>query len=172
MIKIKEIDSFKLSYMYFFPLVFFPFLNIYQFRNNPDIQTWLFSNLLVSITVILIPLLLALNMLISKFLYQDQDKKSEYNSMGLGLLCLIFLMGSNYYQFQKFSLGTDLTIDYYRMALMLSFLIGCFISSLCFTLKYKKYSKKYAPDFNVRTQRFMLSAFPSLLIALTALFTV
>ena len=158
--------------MYFFPVVFFPFLNIYQFRNNPDIKTWLFSNLLVSITVILIPLLLSLSMLISKFLYQDQDKKSEYNSMGLGLLCLIFLMGSNFYQFQKFSVGTDLTIDYYRMALMVSFLIGCFISSMCFTLKYKKYSKKYAPDFNVRTQRFMLSAFPSLLIAITALFTV
>ena len=165
-------DSFKLSYMYFFPVVFFPFLNIYQFRNNPDIKTWLFSNLLVSITVILIPLLLALSMLISKFLYQDQDKKSEYNSIGLGLLCLIFLIGSNFYQFHKFSPGTDLTIDYYRMALMLSFLIGCFISSLCFTLKYKKYSKKYAPDFNVRTQRFMLSAFPSLLIAITALFSV
>ena len=158
--------------MYFFPVVFFPFLNIYQFRNNPDIKTWLFSNLLVSITVILIPLLLALSMLISKFLYQDQDKKSEYNSIGLGLLCLIFLIGSNFYQFHKFSPGTDLTIDYYRMALMLSFLIGCFISSLCFTLKYKKYSKKYAPDFNVRTQRFMLSAFPSLLIAITALFSV
>ena len=165
-------DSFKLSYVYFFPVVFFPFLNIYQFRNNPDIKTWLFSNLLVSITVILIPLLLALSMLISKFLYQDQDKKSEYNSIGLGLLCLIFLIGSNFYQFHKFSPGTDLTIDYYRMALMLSFLIGCFISSLCFTLKYKKYSKKYAPDFNVRTQRFMLSAFPSLLIAITALFSV
>ena len=165
-------DSFKLSYMYFFPVVFFPFLNIHQFRNNADIKTWLFSNLLVSITVILVPLLLALSMLITKFLYQDQDKKLEYNSIGLGLLCLIFLMGSNFYQFQKFSVGTDLSIDFYRMALMLSFLFGCFTSSIWFTLKYKKYSKKYAPDFNIRTQRFMVSAFPALLIAITALFSV
>lgn len=165
-------DSFKLSYMYFFPVVFFPFLNIYQFRNNPDIQSWLFSNLLVSITVVLVPLFLALSMLISKFLYQDHNKKSEYNAMGLGLLCLIFLMGSNYYQFQKFTAGTDLSIDFYRMALMLSFLIGCFIASLCFTLKYKNYSKKYDIDFNLRTQRFMLSAFPLLLIAITAIFVV
>ena len=169
---IKNMDSFKLSYVYFFPVVFFPFLNIYQFRNNADIKSWLFSNLLVSITVVLVPLLLALSMLITKFLYQDQDKKSEYNSIGLGLLCLIFLMGSNFYQFQKFSVGTDLSIDFYRMALMLSFLIACFTSSIWFTLKYKKYSKKYAPDFNVRTQRFMLGAFPALLIAITALFSV
>jgi heme/copper-type cytochrome/quinol oxidase subunit 2 len=172
MIKIKDMDSFKLSYMYFFPVVFFPFLNIYQYRNDADIKTWLFSNFLISITVILVPLFLALNMLITKFLYQDQDKKSEYNSIGLGLLCLIFLMGSNFYQFQKFSVGTDLSIDFYRMALMLSFLIGCFTSSIWFTLKYKKYSKKYAPDFNVCTQRFMVSAFPALLIAITALFSV
>ena len=165
-------DSFKLSYMYFFPVVFFPFLNIYQFRSNPDLKSWLFSNLLISITVILIPLFLALSMLISKFLYQDQNKKSEYNSIGLGLLCLIFLMGSNFYQFQKFSVGTDLSIDFYRMALMLSFLIACFTSSIWFTLKYKKYSKKYALDFNPRTQRFMLSAFPPLLIAVTVLFSV
>ena len=165
-------DSFALSFMYFFPVVFFPFLNIYQFRNNADIKSWLFSNLLVSITVVLVPLLLAFSMLITKFLYKDQDKKSEYNSIGLGLLCLIFLMGSNLYQFQKFSIGTDLSIDFYRMALMLSFLIGCFTSSIWFTLKYKKYSKKYAPDFNVRTQRFMVSAFPALLIAITALFSV
>ena len=172
MIKIKNMDSFKLSYMYFFPVVFFPFLNIYQFRNNADIKSWLFSNLLVSITVVLVPLLLAFSMLITKFLYKDQDKKSEYNSIGLGLLCLIFLMGSNFYQFQKFSVGTDLSIDFYRMALMLSFLIACFTSSIWFTLKYKKYSKKYALDFNPRTQRFMLSAFPLLFIAVTALFSV
>jgi hypothetical protein len=58
------------------------------------------------------------------------------------------------------------------MALMASFLIACFISSLWFTLKYKKYSKKYALDFNPRTQRFMLSAFTRLIIAVTALFSV
>ena len=172
MIKIKNMDSFKLSYMYFFPVVFFPFMNIHQFRNNADIKSWLFSNLLVSITVILVPLLLALSMLITKFLYQDQDKKSEYNSIGLGLLCLIFLMGSNFYQFQKFSVGTDLSIDFYRMALMLSFLIGCFTSSIWFTLKYQKYSKIYAVDFFVKTQKFMVSAFPLLFIAVTALFAV
>ena len=161
-----------MSYMYFFPVVFFPFLNIYQFRNNPDLQSWLFSNLLISITVILVPLCLSLSMLITKFLYQDHNKKMEYNAMGLGLLCLIFLMGSNYYQFHKFTAGTYLSIDHYRMALMLSFLIGCFIASLCFTLKYKKYSKKYDTDFNLKTQRFMLSASPLLLIAITAIFVV
>ena len=158
--------------MYFFPAVFFPFLNIYQFRNNPDLQSWLFSNLLISITVILVPLCLSLSMLITKFLYQDHNKKMKYNAMGLGLLCLIFLMGSNYYQFHKFTAGTDFSMDFYRMALMLSFLIGCFVSSLCFTLKYKQYSKKYDTDFNLKTQRFMLSASPLLLIAITAIFVV
>ena len=158
--------------MYFFPVVFFPFLNIYQFRNNPDLQSWLFSNLLISITVILVPLCLSLSMLITKFLYQDHNKKMEYNAMGLGLLCLIFLMGSNYYQFHKFTAGTDLSMDFYRMALMLSFLIGCFIASLCFTLKYKQYSKKYDTDFDLKTQRFMLSACPLLLISITAIFVV
>ena len=158
--------------MYFFPVVFFPFLNIYQFRNNPDLQSWLFNNLLISITVILVPLCLSLSMLITKFLYQDHNKKMEYNAMGLGLLCLIFLMGSNYYQFHKFTAGTDLSMDFYRMALMLSFLIGCFIASLCFTLKYKQYSKQYDTDFNLKTQRFMLSACPLLLIAITAIFVV
>ena len=172
MMKIKDVDSSKLSYMYFFPVVFFPFLNIYQFRNNPDLQSWLFSNLLISITVILVPLCLSLSMLITKFLYQDHNKKMEYNAMGLGLLCLIFLMGSNYYQFHKFTAGTDLSMDFYRMALILSFLIGCFVSSICFTLKYKEYSKKYDTDFNLKTQRFMLSASPLLLIAITAIFVV
>ena len=158
--------------MYFFPVVFFPFMNIHQFRNNADIKTWLFSNLLVSITVILVPLLLALSMLITKFLYQDQDKKSEYNSIGLGLLCLIFLMGSNFYQFQKFSVGTDLTIDYYRMALMAGFLMGCFISGILFTLKYIKYSKKHTVDWNTKAQKFMASASLPLFIAISALFVI
>ena len=165
-------NSFKLSYMYFFPVVFFPFLNIYQFRNNPDLQSWLFSNLLISITVILVPLCLTLSMLITKFLYQDHNKKMEYNAMGLGLLCLIFLMGSNYYQFHKFTAGTDLSMDFYRMALMLSFLIGCFIASLCFTLKYKNYSKKYTVDLNAKTQKFMASASLPLFIAISALFII
>lgn len=168
----KNIESSKLFYMYFFPVTFFPLSNIYQFRNNADIKSWLFSNLLVSTTVVLIPLFLASSMLITKFLYQDHNKKPEYNAIGLGLLCLIFLMSSNYYQFQKFTLGMDLSTDLYRMALMLSFLIGCFVSSLCFTLKYKKYSKKYDTDFNLKIQRFMLSAFPLLLIAITAIFVV
>lgn len=172
MIKIKNMNSFKLSYMYFFPVVFFPFLNIYQFGNNPDIQSWLFSNLLVSITVVLVPLFLALSMLIAKFLYKDQDKKPEYNSMGLGLLCLLFLIGSNFYQFQKFTLGTDLSIDYYRVALMVSFLIGCFISNLCFSFKYKKYIKNYSMEWSIKTQRFMASAVPSVFIAITALFVI
>ena len=153
-------------------MVFFPFLNIYQFRNNPDLQSWLFSNLLISITVILVPLCLTLSMLITKFLYQDHNKKMEYNAMGLGLLCLIFLMGSNYYQFQKFTAGTDLSIDLYRMALMLSFLIGCFVSSLCFTLKYKQYSKNYTMGLNAKTQKFMASAALPLILTICALFVI
>jgi hypothetical protein len=172
MIKIKDMDSFKLSYMYFFPMVFFPFLNIYQFHNDADVKSWLFRNLLISITIILIPLFLTISMLITKFLYQDKDKKNEYRSVLLGLLCLIFLMGANYYQFQKFSVGTDLTIDHYRMALMVSFLIGCFISSICFTLKYQKYTKNCSIEWNTKTQRFMASAAPSVFIAITALFVI
>ena len=105
-------------------------------------------------------------------LYQDHNKKPEYNAMGLGLLCLIFLMGSNYYQFHKFTAGTDLSIDLYRMALMLSFLIACFVSSLYFTLKYKQYSKKYTLDLNTKTQRFMASAALPLILTICALFTI
>ena len=172
MLKIKNIESFKLYYIYFFPVVFFPFLNIYQFRNDSDIKSWLFRNLIISFTVISIPFFFSLSMLTTKFFYKDQSRDTDLFSVGLGFLCLIFLMGSNYYQFQKFSVGTDLSIDFYRMALMLSFLIACFTSSIWFALKYKKYSKKYAPDFNVCTQRFMVSAFPALLIAITALFSV
>ncbi|MFG4471525.1 hypothetical protein ACF0BD_02895, partial [Acinetobacter baumannii] len=71
---IKNMDSFKLSYVYFFPVIFFPFLNIYQFRNDTDIKSWLFRNLLVSFIVILIPLFLTLSMMITKVLYKDQDK--------------------------------------------------------------------------------------------------
>lgn len=158
--------------MYFFPVVFFPFFNIYQFRNNIDIKAWLFSNLLISTTVILIPLFLTLNMLITKLLYKDRDNESEYSSMMLGLLCFIFLMGSNYYQFQKFTVGSDLSIDYYRMALVLSFLIACFISSLCFTLKYKKYSQTYLVNFNAKTIRFMASTAITFLITMTTFFVV
>lgn len=165
-------DSFKLSYVYFFPVVFFPFLNIYQFRNDTDIKSWLFRNLLVSFIVILIPLFLTLSMMITKVLYKDQDKNTEYRSIGLGLLCCTFLTGSNYYQFQKFTVGTDLSIDYYRMAMMISFLITCFISSLYFTLKYKKYSQKYSVDFNVKTIRFMTSIAIPLFISVTTFFVV
>ncbi|MEO9348254.1 hypothetical protein [Acinetobacter radioresistens] len=169
---IKNMDSFKLSYVYFFPVVFFPFLNIYQFRNDPDIKSWLFINFLVSFTVILIPLFLTLSMMIAKVLYRDQDKNTEYRSIGLGLLCCTFLTGSNYYQFQKFTVGIDLSIDYYRMAIMISFLIACFISSLYFTLKYKKYSQKYSVDFNVKTIRFMTSTAIPFFISVTTFFVV
>ena len=169
---IKNMDSFKLSYVYFFPVAFFPFLNIYQFRNDPDIKSWLFRNLLVSFIVILIPLFLALSMMITKVLYKDQDKNTEYRSIGLGLLCFLFLTGSNYYQFQKFTVGTDLSIDYYRMALMLSFLTACFISSLYFTFKYKKYSQTYSVNFSVKTVRFMASTAIPFLISVTTFFVV
>ena len=172
MLKIKNIESFKLYYIYFFPVVFFPFLNIYQFRNDPDIKSWLFRNLLISFTVVVTLFFLALSMLITKFLYKDQNKNTDFFSVGLGFLCLIFLMGSNYYQFQKFSVGTDLSIDYYRMALMASFLMSCFISNLCFALKYKKYIKNYSIEWNMKTQRFMASAVPSVFIAITALFVI
>ena len=165
-------DSFKLSYVYFFPVVFFPFLNIYQFRNDADIKSWLFRNLLVSFIVILIPLFLSLSMIITKFLYKDQDKNTEYRAIGLGLLCFVFLTGSNYYQFQKFSVGTDLSIDYYRMALMVSFLMGCFFSSTCFTLKYQKYSKKHTVDWGAKIDRFMASASLPLCIAIGAFFVI
>lgn len=165
-------DSFKLSYVYFFPVVFFPFLNIYQVRNDTDIRSWLFRNLLVSFIVILIPLFLALSMMITKVLYKDQDKNTEYRSIGLGLLCFLFLTGSNYYQFQKFTVGTDLSIDYYRMALMLSFLTACFISSLYFTFKYKKYSQTYSVNFSVKTVRFMASTAIPFLISVTTFFVV
>ena len=165
-------DFFKLSYVYLFPVVFFPFLNIYQFRNDRDIKSWLFRNLLVSFIIILIPLFLTLSMMITKVLYKDQDKNTEYRSIGLGLLCFLFLTGSNYYQFQKFTVGTDLSIDYYRMAMMISFLIACFISSLYFTLKYKKYSKKYSVDFNVKTKRFMMSTAIPLFISVTTFFVI
>lgn len=165
-------DSFKLSYVYIFPVVFFPFLNIYQYRNDPDIKSWLFINLLVSFTVILIPLFLTLSMMITKVLYRDQDKNTEYRSIGLGLLCCTFLTGSNYYQFQKFTVGTDLSIDYYRMAMMISFLIACFISSLYFALKYKKYSQKQSVNFNVKTIRFMASTAIPFFISVITIFII
>ena len=172
MLKIKNIESFKLYYIYFFPVVFFPFLNIYQFRNDPDIKSWLFRNLLISFTVVVTLFFLALSMLITKFLYKDQNKNTDFFSVGLGFLCLIFLMGSNYYQFQKFSVGTDLSIDYYRMALMVSFLMGCFFSSTCFTLKYQKYSKKHTVDWGAKIDRFMASASLPLCIAIGAFFDI
>ena len=165
-------DSFKLSYVYIFPVVFFPFLNIYQFRNDLDIKSWLFINLLVSFTVILIPLFLTLSMMITKVLYRDQDKNTEYRSIVLGLLCCTFLTGSNYYQFQKFTVGTDLSIDYYRMAMMISFLIACFISSLYFALKYKKYSQTYLVNFNTKTIRLMASTAITFLITMITFFVV
>ena len=165
-------DSFKLSYVYFFPVVFFPFLNIYQFRNDTDIKSWLFRNLLVSFIVILIPLFLTLSMMITKVLYRDQDKNTEYRSIVLGLLCCTFLTGSNYYQFQKFTVGTDLSIDYYRMAMMISFLIACFISSLYFALKYKKYSQKQSVNFNVKTIRFMASTAIPFFISVITIFII
>lgn len=165
-------DSFKLSYVYFFPLVFFPFLNIYQFRSDADIKSWLFRNLLVSFTVILIPLFLTLSMMITKILYKDQDKNTEYHSISLGLLCFTFLTGSNYYQFQKFTLEIDLNIDYYRMAMMVSFLIACFLSSICFILKYKRYTQKYSVDFNTKTMKFIACTAIPLFISVTAFFIV
>jgi hypothetical protein len=110
-------------------------------------------------------------MLITKFLYQDH-KKTGIQRHGAWAVVPDFLMGSNYYQFQKFTAGTDLSIDLYRMALMLSFLIACFVSSLCFTLKYKKYSKKYTVDLNAKTQKFMASASLPLFIAISAFFMI
>src|SRR5690606_19880582 len=144
----------------------------YQFRSDADIKSWLFRNLLVSFTVILIPIFLTLSMMITKILYKDQNKNTEYRSIGLGLLCCSFLTGSNYYKFQKFIVGTDLSIDYYRMTMMISFLIACFISSLYFTLKYKKYSQKYSVDFNVKTMRFMTSTAIPLFISVTTIFII
>jgi hypothetical protein len=111
-------------------------------------------------------------MIITKVLYNDQDKTTEYCSIGLGLLCFVFLTGSNYYQFQKFTVGTDLSIDYYRMALMVSLLIACFISSLYFTLKYKKYSQKYSADFNAKAMKFMVSVAIPFFMSVTTFFVV
>lgn len=160
---------FKLHYIYFFPAVFFPFLNIYQFRNNADFSSSFFSNLIISVSAVLMPLFFALSMLITKLLYRDSDRQNEYRHLVLGSLCLIFIMISNFYQLHKFS---DFTSDTYRLTTMLSFLAACFISSLCFSFKYKKYAKQHEIDFSTKTLRFAASGCLPLFIAITMLFVV
>jgi len=55
---------------------------------------------------------------------------------------------------------------------MVSFLMGCFFSSTCFTLKYQKYSKKHTVDWGAKIDRFMASASLPLCIAIGAFFVI
>lgn len=171
MLNKKNIESFKLFYFYFFPVIFFPFLNIYQYRYE-DIQSSLFNNLLISISVLLTPIFVSISMLIIKFLYRDHNREFEYRSLLVGSLCFIFLMLSNYYQFHHFSSATDLNINHYRGALMLSFMAGCLFSNLLFSIKYLKYSKQYKIDNSTKTSKFLAGASLPFAMTITTIFII
>lgn len=161
-LEISKTEKIKLIYIYFFPVVFLSFISIYMFASGQDPKGFFLTNVLISQTLILIPLILAVCMLAAKILFKDTDKNNEYVSIGLGMLCFFFMVGCNFYQYYKFA-ADSISMDLLRVAMGTSILLSCFVSSLIFIKKYIDYTKSKKLNFHNKISNFIVAgSFPLL----------
>lgn len=163
--EISKTDKFKVMYLNFFPVVFMPFTTLYLQIRGEDPKGYFLTNILISIALLLVPLLMNICMLTTKYLYKEKDKNLEIFGSGLGLLCLLFMIASIFYQYFKF-VGELIPLDKIYLAFCLSVLFSCLASSALFALKYISYVKKFAMNSNIKITRFLVAGLPPLVVAL------
>jgi hypothetical protein len=165
-LEISKFEKIKLTYIYFFPVVFLPFVTTYLIKTGEEPKTFFLTNVLISLTVVLIPLINAVCMFAAKYLHQDKNKNYELTSIGMGMLCFLFLMGCNYYQYFKFAVDT-IEITNFNFAIATAILLSCFVSCVVFAFKYMSYSKQYALGYNQKIKYYMVAALFPLIIAIS-----
>ncbi|BBL22201.1 hypothetical protein ACRAD_28720 (plasmid) [Acinetobacter radioresistens DSM 6976 = NBRC 102413 = CIP 103788] len=167
--EITKFEKIKLFYINFFPVVFLSFTSLYLLVSGHDPKGFLLTNVLISISIILIPLLIAVCMLATKILYKDQNKQIEYASIGIGLLCLFFMTGCNYYQYYKFAADV-IPLVQFEFAFTTAMLLGCFVSIPIFVMKYLKYTAEVNVSRNLRITHMLFAGMFPLLVALSSYF--
>lgn len=165
--EITKMQKYMLSYTYFFPVVFLSFLSLYLLTSGNDPKGFFLTNVLISISFILIPLLIAVSMLATKILYNDQQKNFEYASIGLGLMCFLFMTGCNYFQYYKF-VADSIPLADFEIAFTTAVLLGCLVSLPVFVLKYLRYTTSMKVSHNKRLTNMMLAGSFPLLVALSS----
>lgn len=167
--EITKIQKYILIYMYFFPVVFLSFTSLYLLVNGHDPKGFFLTNVLISQTVILIPLILSVCMLVTKKLYKEKDQAYEYASIGLGILSFLFMVGCNYYQYYKYA-AVSISIDLLRVAFITSFLLACFVSSIFFIKKYLGYVNDKKINGNKKISNMLIAGSFPLILALSSYF--
>lgn len=164
--EISKFEKIKLTYIYFFPVVFLPFLTTYLIKTGEEPKSFFLTNVLISLSVVLIPFIIAVCMFAAKFLHKNKNINYELASIGIGMLCFLFLMGCNFYQYYKFAAKT-IDIANLNLAISTAILLSCFVSSIVFTFKYLSFSKEYPIGYNDKIKIFMVSALFPLLMAIS-----
>lgn len=162
---ISKMEKYKLTYIYFFPVVFLPLTSIYLIKTGEEPKSFFLTNVLIGLSVVLIPFIIAVCMFAAKVLHKDQNRHQEVASIGLGLLCFFFLIACNYYQYYKFASQT-IELANFNLAISTALLLSSFVSSIAFAMKYINYSKNYPTDTNAKMKIFMVSALFPLLMAI------
>lgn len=140
-LELEKIEKFKLIFIYFFPVVFLSFTSLYLLVNGEDPKGFFLTNVLISQTVILIPLILSLCMLVTKKLHKEKDMNYEQVSIGLGALCFFFMVVSNVYQYYKFVVDV-ISMDLFKVAFSTSILLSCLVASVIFVQRYLAFKKE------------------------------
>lgn len=163
--EISKTEKLKVLYLNFFPVVFMPFTTLYLLIKGDDPKGFFLTNILISLALLLIPLLMNICMVCTKYLYKEKDKNLEIFGTGLGVLCLLFMIASIFYQYFKF-VGEVIPLDKIYLSFGLSILFSCLASSALFALKYISYVKKFALNSNTKLTRFIVAGLPPLVVAL------
>lgn len=164
-LEISKFEKYKLIYIYFFPVVFLSFTSLFLLKNGHDPKGFLLTNVLISISIALIPLLLSASMLATKILYKDQNQQIEYASIGMGLLCLFFMTGCNYYQYYKFAADVIPMVQF-EFAFSTAMLLGCLVSVPLFVMKYLRYTAEIKISKQLKLSYMLFSGSCPLLVAI------
>ena len=165
-LEISKFEKIKLTYIYFFPVVFLPFVTTYLIKTGEEPKSFFLTNVLISLTVVLIPFIVAVCMFVAKYIHKERNRNYELTSIGMGMLCFLFLIGCNYYQYFKFAANT-IELPNFNFAISTAILLSCFVSSIVFTFKYIAFSKQYPIGYNEKIKHFMVSALFPLLMAIS-----
>lgn len=163
--EIPKSEKLKAMYLNFFPVVFMPFSILYLLLNGENPKSLFLTNALISIALLLTPMLVNISMIGTKFLYKEKNKNAEIFSVGLGTLCLPFMIISILYLYFKF-FTNEIPFVHLKLAITSAGLLSCLISSIMFAVKYFSFAKQFPLQPNIKMTRFIIAGLVPLFAAI------
>lgn len=148
---LSRIQKSKLIHIYFFPVIFLSFTSVYMMVSGEDPKTFFPAHVVISQTLILIPLILSLFMLVAKKRHKEKQTNYEQTSLEWGVLCFLFTAVCNIYHYYKFALNV-ISMSNFVFAFGMSILISVLVASLFFVQKYQAFKKEKNMNNNGSTE--------------------